>query len=260
MHHHDYYLDLAVLHPWMCELILCSYDTVTCQCCTKGLRSSLITLAKFLVVTLWIVSDMLVNQGQPKFSTRGAWQSLSIQTNQFVLLLSIQGRSNIASSDGQLDAGSRIELNSIHKIWIQMNWTQLVSSESDLSWIHWFCWESWVWIELGLVESCNDESELSLNPIYMNPKWIWIHYLPKRIQESTPFHDYNPSFLSQGGAHGNSQLDIMKEAVAGSFCIPSLLYNTNKSLTPYILKSVFQYYHVSEIYGILAVSQAKLHY
>ena len=87
-------------------------------------------------------------------------------------------------SDGGLDSGSRIELDSIHKIWIQMNWIQPVSSEYDLSCIHWFCWESWVWIELGLVKSCNDESELRLNPIYMNPKWIWIHYLPGRIQES----------------------------------------------------------------------------
>ena len=82
-----------------------------------------------------------------------------------------------------------IQFTKYESRWIEPN---LFSSESDLSWIHWFCWESWVWIELDLVESCNDESELSLNPIYMNPKWIWIHYLPKRIQESTPFHDYNP--------------------------------------------------------------------
>ena len=54
--------------------------------------------------------------------------------------------------------------------WIELN------NESESSWIHLLCLESWVWIVLGLLESCNDESELSLNPIYMNPKWIWIHY------------------------------------------------------------------------------------
>ena len=36
-------------------------------------------------------------------------------------------------SDWQIDSGSRIEPDSIHKVWIQLNWTQLVSSESDLS-------------------------------------------------------------------------------------------------------------------------------
>ena len=121
-------------------------------------------------------------------------------------------RVTVVSSDEQLDSGLRIDL------------------DSDLSWIHLVLRESWVWIELSIVESCNDESELSLKPIYMNGKWIWIQYLPKRIQEWTQFHAYNPSFLSQRGAHGNSQLDIMKEAVARSFYISmSIVQHSKKS-------------------------------
>ena len=38
----------------------------------------------------------------------------------------------------------------------------------------------------------------------------WIPSESDSIFYQTPFHNYNPSFLSQGGAHGNSQLDTMK--------------------------------------------------
>ena len=85
---------------------------------------------------------------------------------------------------------------------------------------------------------------MNLNPIFT-----------RKIQESTQFGDCNRSFYSQGGAHVDSQQD-MKEAIAGLFCI--LLYSTHKSLTCYILKSVFKFYHLSEMYGILAVNPAKL--
>ena len=101
----------------------------------------------------------------------------------------IYSQYEVLCSDGQLD--SRVhELNWIQFTKYESKWIEpnLFSSESDFSWIHWICWESWVWIELDLVESCNDESELSLNPIYMNPRWIWIHYFQERIQESTQRH------------------------------------------------------------------------
>ena len=66
----------------------------------------------------------------------------------------------VYSSDWQIDSGSRIEPDSIHKIWIQMNWTQLVSQ--------------WVWLELIPLVLLG---ELSLNWVGPYGKlywWIWV--------------------------------------------------------------------------------------
>ena len=147
------------------------------------------------------------------------------------------------------------------------NWIQV----NELNWIQFIKYE-YRWIEPNLlavnltwVESTGSagrvEFELSRalwKAVMMNLSWVftqstWI----LSESESTIYQTESKNrvhftitihhFLSQGGAHGNSLLDIMKEAVAGSFCIStctSIVNSTHKSPTRYIIKSEFQYYHM----------------
>ena len=66
--------------------------------------------------------------------------------------------------------------------------------------------------------------------VMMNLSWVLTQYtwIPsesesiiyqKESKNRLHFTITIPSYLSQGGAHGNSQLDTMKKSVAGSFCI-----------------------------------------
>ena len=131
----------------------------------------------------------------------------------------------LADSYGQLD--SRVhELN-----WIQftMNPDESTGSagrvEFELSWALWKA----VMMNLtwALTQSTWIPSE--------SESIIFKKESKNRLNVTITIH-----FLSQGRAYGNSQLDIMKEAVAGLFCI-------SLSIASH-----------SEMYGILAVSPAKL--
>ena len=69
------------------------------------------------------------------------------------------------------------------------------------------------WVEstssAGRVEFELDWNQVNLNPIFTR----------KKIQSPLNFTITIHRFFSQGGAHVNSQQDIMKEAIAGLFCI-----------------------------------------
>ena len=101
--------------------------------------------------------------------------------------------------------------NLIHGVH-ELNWIQF---PNESRWIPWFCWESWVWIELVLV----------------NLTWVLTQFSWIPSESESLFSSKNPRIGSMSQLQSISQLDIMKEAVAGLFCMSIfyfLSYNTHK--------------------------------